>query len=439
MTDRRRGGDRGRHAGDAASGAMRRAGRGGRGRACWAGAAILAVAGLAAGHRPVPRRPPRGSTAGRWRRPPAIAVADHGLLRLAVEPGRPRPRRRASRCAPAVAAYYRSQFLNTTLPGGVLGDVHRGVRHGRDAGDVGRGAAGGRLGAGRRPGRAARARRWSCCCCCRRRCASSMPRRRGRARGGRALGGVLLSRRWPPRGPSRWARAVRAAAADLRDGLLRAAGVAGHRARVRRGRGRPRWRRSWSPRGPPGSTASPAQLLPLALLVLLAMAVPTNVARLGSARGRGRVGVRRGRAGRGAGRRDGRGLRRAGARRQPARRGRAGRRLAPARPRATVGRRAAQPGRSAADAGGRAVADRPYTLLSCGMSIDGYLDSATEQRLLLSNDADLDRVDAVRAELRRDPGRRGDRPQRQPAAAGARPGAAGRAGRPRAARRRRSR
>jgi 5-amino-6-(5-phosphoribosylamino)uracil reductase len=45
----------------------------------------------------------------------------------------------------------------------------------------------------------------------------------------------------------------------------------------------------------------------------------------------------------------------------------------------------------------RHVADRPYTLLSCGISIDGYLDSATEQRLLLSNDADLDRVDAVRA------------------------------------------
>ena len=31
------------------------------------------------------------------------------------------------------------------------------------------------------------------------------------------------------------------------------------------------------------------------------------------------------------------------------------------------------------------------------MSIDGYLGSATEKRLLLSNDADLDRVDAVRA------------------------------------------
>lgn len=38
----------------------------------------------------------------------------------------------------AVAAYYRSQFLNSTLPGGVLGDVHRGVSHGRDVGDVGR-------------------------------------------------------------------------------------------------------------------------------------------------------------------------------------------------------------------------------------------------------------------------------------------------------------
>jgi hypothetical protein len=30
----------------------------------------------------------------------------------------------------AVAAYYRSLFLNVTLPGGVVGDVHRGVRHG---------------------------------------------------------------------------------------------------------------------------------------------------------------------------------------------------------------------------------------------------------------------------------------------------------------------
>lgn len=36
----------------------------------------------------------------------------------------------------AVAAYYRSVFLNVTLPGGVVGDVHRGVSHGRDVHDV---------------------------------------------------------------------------------------------------------------------------------------------------------------------------------------------------------------------------------------------------------------------------------------------------------------
>ena len=30
----------------------------------------------------------------------------------------------------AVASYYRSLFLNVTLPGGVVGDVHRGVSHG---------------------------------------------------------------------------------------------------------------------------------------------------------------------------------------------------------------------------------------------------------------------------------------------------------------------
>ena len=41
--------------------------------------------------------------------------------------------------------------------------------------------------------------------------------------------------------------------------------------------------------------------------------------------------------------------------------------------------------------------DRPYVLLSCGMSIDGYLGSAAPRRLELSNGADFDRVDAVRA------------------------------------------
>jgi 5-amino-6-(5-phosphoribosylamino)uracil reductase len=43
------------------------------------------------------------------------------------------------------------------------------------------------------------------------------------------------------------------------------------------------------------------------------------------------------------------------------------------------------------------VAERPYILLSCGMSLDGYLDNASRSRLLLSNDDDLERVDSVRA------------------------------------------
>nr|WP_240661096.1 lysylphosphatidylglycerol synthase transmembrane domain-containing protein [Streptomyces sp. WAC 01438] len=38
----------------------------------------------------------------------------------------------------AVADYYRALFLNAALPGGVVGDVHRAVRHGQDAGDMGR-------------------------------------------------------------------------------------------------------------------------------------------------------------------------------------------------------------------------------------------------------------------------------------------------------------
>ena len=43
------------------------------------------------------------------------------------------------------------------------------------------------------------------------------------------------------------------------------------------------------------------------------------------------------------------------------------------------------------------MTDHPYTLLSCGMSLDGFLDDSSQHRLLLSNDADFDRVDEVRA------------------------------------------
>ena len=41
---------------------------------------------------------------------------------------------------------------------------------------------------------------------------------------------------------------------------------------------------------------------------------------------------------------------------------------------------------------------RPYVLLSCAMSVDGYIDDASPERLLLSNAEDFDRVDAARAE-----------------------------------------
>jgi riboflavin-specific deaminase-like protein len=43
------------------------------------------------------------------------------------------------------------------------------------------------------------------------------------------------------------------------------------------------------------------------------------------------------------------------------------------------------------------VPSRPYVLLSCAISADGYLDDARPQRLILSGPADLDRVDEVRA------------------------------------------
>jgi glycosyltransferase 2 family protein len=174
----------------------------------------------------------------------------------------------------AIAAYYRSQFLNTTLPGGVLGDVHRAVRHGRDVGDVGRGlrAVAWERSAGQvvqlvlttilllvlpSPVR------------------SSMPIVAGAVVAG-AVGLVLVGRILPRSGPSRWARTLRATAADLRDGLFA--------------------RRSWPgivlasvlvvmghvttfliAARTAGVSASPVQMLPLALLVLLATGLPTNI------------------------------------------------------------------------------------------------------------------------------------------------------------------
>ncbi|MFF0644768.1 YbhN family protein [Streptomyces tendae] len=177
--------------------------------------------------------------------------------------------------ATAVADYYRALFLNAALPGGVLGDVHRAVRHGRSAGDLGRGVravvlerAAGQL-ALTAVGVAV---------------LLTMPSpvlaeaRRIAPPAALALLGALavtLALRMN-RAPVRRARALRAALGEARAGLLSRRNLpgvalssvvvlAGHltmfvlAARVA------------------GSAASVAALIPLAVLALLAMGLPLNV------------------------------------------------------------------------------------------------------------------------------------------------------------------
>jgi uncharacterized membrane protein YbhN (UPF0104 family) len=171
----------------------------------------------------------------------------------------------------AVAAYYRSLFLNVTVPGGVVGDVHRGVSHGRDASDVARGlrAVGWERSAGQvvqivltvavllvlpSPVR------------------TTMPLV-ALAVLAAAAGIALAARLRPADGPSAWARLRRAGARELRDVLLRrrawpavalasALIVAGHVVTF------------MIAASTAGATASPSRMLPLALLVLLAGALP---------------------------------------------------------------------------------------------------------------------------------------------------------------------
>ena len=92
-------------------------------------------------HRPVPRgaaRHRRPSAGGRRRSSPCVTtLCGAWRWRLVA-------RRLGAdlTLAGALASCYRAQFLNVTLPGGVLGDVGRGVQHGRVGGDVGRGLRG---------------------------------------------------------------------------------------------------------------------------------------------------------------------------------------------------------------------------------------------------------------------------------------------------------
>jgi glycosyltransferase 2 family protein len=172
----------------------------------------------------------------------------------------------------AVAAYYRSVFLNVTLPGGIVGDVHRGVSHGHDVQDVSRGL---------------RAVAWE-------RSAgqvvqivltvavltvlpspvhSSMPLV-AIAVLLAAFGVVLLARRRIGGGGSAWARLRRAVARDVHDALLsRRAwlGIALASALVVCGHALTFLIAARTA----GATAPPAQMLPIALLVMMAMVLPS--------------------------------------------------------------------------------------------------------------------------------------------------------------------
>ncbi|WAX76812.1 lysylphosphatidylglycerol synthase transmembrane domain-containing protein [Streptomyces sp. KMM 9044] len=178
--------------------------------------------------------------------------------------------------APAVADYYRALFLNAALPGGVLGDVHRAVRHGQSTGDLGRGVRSVVL--ERTAGQLALFAAGAVMLL-------TMPspvrddlRQAAPMAGLAALGAcaVVLALRMNRPGPSRRGRALRSALAEAREGLLsrrNGPGVlvsssvvlAGYlamfvlAARVA------------------GVGAAVTELLPLAVLALLAMSLPLNV------------------------------------------------------------------------------------------------------------------------------------------------------------------
>ncbi len=171
----------------------------------------------------------------------------------------------------AVAAYYRSIFLNVTLPGGVVGDVHRGISHGRDTSDVGRGLRA--VAWERSAGQAVQVLLTVAVLLLLPSPVRAVVPLVALALLVAAAGVALATRMGPAVGPSRWARLRGAAARDLHDGLLAARAwpvialasalvVAGHAvtfliaARTA------------------GVTAPPSEVLPLAMLVLLAAALP---------------------------------------------------------------------------------------------------------------------------------------------------------------------
>ena len=182
----------------------------------------------------------------------------------------------------AVAACYRAQIVNATLPGGIVGDVHRAVRHGRGTGDLGRGLRA--VAWERSAGQAVQlGLAFLVILLLPSPVRGSIPAITA-AVAGVALALWLLARVLSRSGPSPAARAIRALRTDLRSALLQGTAwpgillasvlaVTAHvatfllAARVA------------------GSSSSPVLVLPLALLVLLAMGLPTNVAGWGPREG----------------------------------------------------------------------------------------------------------------------------------------------------------
>jgi glycosyltransferase 2 family protein len=171
----------------------------------------------------------------------------------------------------AVAAYYRSLFLNVTLPGGVVGDVHRGWSHGRDTSDVGRGLRA--VAWERSAGQVVQVVLTVAVLLVLPSPVQAIVPFVALALVAAAAGVALSARLRPAVGRSRWARLRGAAARDVRDGLLAkrawpaialasALVVAGHAATF------------LIAARSVGATAPPSRMLPLALLVLLAAALP---------------------------------------------------------------------------------------------------------------------------------------------------------------------
>ena len=172
----------------------------------------------------------------------------------------------------AVAAYYRCLFLNITLPGGLAGDVDRGISHGRDVHDVGRGLR--TVVWERTAGQVVQVvLTISVLFALPSPVRSSMPLV-AVALVATAVGLVLSDRVLTGAGRSRWDRARKTVVADVRDGLLHrnalpavalasTVAVLGYAvtfliaART------------------VGVTAPVSQLLPLALLAMLAMVLPS--------------------------------------------------------------------------------------------------------------------------------------------------------------------